>query len=96
MNSALSVEDEVFYNIKICEFLLKDKNETLIYVYIHKLLDTIKRYETIKWNPDIALKAYSICLESLKMLDNDSDSELLSFILSKIALLKPSLINEIS
>ncbi|RLA76438.1 MAG: type VI secretion system protein TssA, partial [Epsilonproteobacteria bacterium] len=29
MNSSLSVEEEVFNNIKICEFLLKGENETL-------------------------------------------------------------------
>ncbi|MEA1892868.1 MAG: type VI secretion system protein TssA [Campylobacterota bacterium] len=90
MNSCISVEDEVFYNIKICEFLLKNPNETLIYTYLEKLLSTIKRYKTQRWNPDIALKAYLIGVECLSELDSDTDSELLNSLLKKIALLKPS------
>lgn len=92
MNSCISVEEEVFYNIKICRFLLQNRNETLIYTYLHKLLDTIEQYGTSKWSPKIALEAYGVGIECLKVLDNETDSELLNLLLKKIALLKPSLI----
>jgi len=64
----------------------------LIYTYLHKLLDTIEQYGTSKWSPKIALEAYGVGIECLKVLDNETDSELLNLLLKKIALLKPSLI----
>ena len=95
MHACSSVEEEVFYNIKICRFLIEHPNDVLIYTYLEKLLDTIKAYTTIKWNPTIALESYQVGVECLNVLDNASDSTLLNTLLKKIALLKPSLVEEI-
>ena len=92
MNASSSVEEEVFYNIKICELLVQNPNELLIYTYVEKLLDTIEKYKTLKWSPETALKAYKVAMECLDLLENDSDSKLLDSLLKNIALLKPSLI----
>lgn len=92
MNSCKSIEEQVLYNIKICNYLLENKNETLIYAYTEKLLKTIDIYKTSSWKPEMALEAYGISVKCLKSLDNDEDSKLLNSLLLKIALLKPSLI----
>ncbi len=92
MNRSSSVQEEVLCNIEICKFLLLGKSSTLISTYTQRLLDTIEIYKTDKWNPKIAIEAYSVSIECLKVIDEDS--EILDSLLRKIALLKPSLVDE--
>ncbi len=86
------VEDEVLYNIKICRCLATGSNTTLIVVYVKKLLDKIKEYKIQEWSPKIALDSY---LASVECLEKIGEDELLEQLYNKIALLKPSLIDEI-
>lgn len=96
MRSSLSVEEEVSYNIQICKKVLENKNSTLIYTYTHKLLDTIEEYLTARWSPKTAIDAYSISVECLKEIDDEQSKKLIESLLVKIALLKPSMIDELS
>ena len=91
MRSAISVEDEVLYNIEICRCLANGNNETLIITYTKQLLDRIGEYKISKWKPKMALDAYLISIECL---DNiDQNDKLIKQLYKKIALIKPSLID---
>ena len=89
--SAVSVEDEVFYNIEICRCLAKNNSATLILAYTKQLLDKIEEYKTDRWKPEMAVDAYLVCIECLSNL-SDVD-ELIEQLQSKLALIKPSLID---
>jgi len=94
MMQSSSIEEEVRYNIKLCKCLCDSNNDILTKTYTQNLLESIEKYSTQEWNPKIALEAYLVCVACLKNLQEE-DSELLSQLYSKIALLKPSLIDSI-
>ena len=96
MNKSASIEEKVLYNIKICRCLLNNNSTTLIDIYTKELLDTIEKYSTNQWNPKIALEAYIVSVECLQLIDKKINSELLTSLYTKIALLKPSLIDELN
>ncbi len=91
IHQASSVEEEVLYTIKMCRFLLKEENRTLIEIYTKKLLARIEEYSTERWNPTIALEAYTLSVESLRTIE--ADDAVIDAIIEKIALLKPSVVD---
>jgi len=93
INQSLPVEDKVLYNIEMCRCLADGANKTLIVTYVKELLDRIKKYKTNEWSPKIALDAYLISVRCLEKVDEED--ELLKELYNKIALLKPSLVDEI-
>jgi len=94
MMQSSCVEEEVLYNIKLCRCLVESNNEILIKSYTKMLLEKVEKYFTQDWNPKIALDAYVVSVACLKNLQEEN-SAILNELYGKIALLKPSLIDDI-
>jgi type VI secretion system protein VasJ len=95
MKKADSVKQEVLYNIKICECLAQNKDETLIKAFTQRLVNTIDNHDVLRWDPMLALRAYSVSLECLNLVRSEVDVEIISSLLEKVAILQPSKISEL-
>ena len=89
-----SVEQEVLYNIALCQCLSTNNNAILTKTYTKHLLERLEQYNTQSWRPDIALEGYLAAVACLNSLEEE-DKEQLERIYEKIALLRPSLLEDI-
>ena len=94
ISQSRSVEQKVLYNIALCKCLATTDNTILTKSYTKQLLQYIEHHDTQSWNPDIALDAYVAVVACLKSVEEE-DAEEIERIYEKIALLRPSLVEEI-
>jgi len=90
LNRAISVRERFVRQVRICRFLLQNKQQRVSASYFRELLGLIDAYRLGEWEPALAIEAYEVILAGVGSMDTADEKELARDAFGRLSLLDPA------